>query len=356
MTGTYDSYASILEESTKSQQIFPNNASQSESQSVTAQSSQAHLGKRNQPNTAVQPHEGTGVSDFDKMANRPTTRSLTNLQKQLLAPEVSPKPKAPARVFSKPPPRTISRGKSAKQKPTKTPQTRKTKKPVNRVTSNPSQRVLTTKPSKSPRDSVVMAKLAQMMKTVSGKPKTAQERKQVPRGGRRLATRQLQMQNELEQSVSRQSQQSNLEVKAEAFSSQSSKEKSASQSSSQKFRSRVLRSSTKPKPKKRIPDEDEASLPRFKCSSSSSSSTPERRPAPARPAYSYKKKNTSSSKSSGNRGKYRKYSKEQKDKAILLALKENSYIKAGDIMKINPKNIKRWVTSGTTRRTGRRWR
>ena len=352
LTGTYDQQSPSTQEN---KLVHPKQSGAVDSHSLSAQSSQAKLGKRGQHPPAV-PSEGMRASEFEKLANRPTTRWLTNMQKRLLTPEVQPKPKTAAKIFVRPPPRPPSKSQSAKQ-PVRLSKQTKPKRPAPRAIPKPQARVIPTKPSKSPRDTLVMAKLNQMLKAGTAKGNKPQARRPASRGGRRGSHRVVHMHNQTKHSESQSPQRSKIEVKAEASSSRSAEQATSQdgsdsrQNSSDKVGNPVLRSCTKSR--KATREEDVTSLPRFKCSSSSSSSSPERRPAPAQRYSSSKKKRGSNSRTSSGRGKYRKYSKEQKDRAILLALKENSYIKAAEIMKINAKNIKRWVTSGTTRRTGR---
>ena len=54
------------------------------------------------------------------------------------------------------------------------------------------------------------------------------------------------------------------------------------------------------------------------------------------------------------RGPYRRYSENDKRKAINTALKLQSEIKAADILSIPIKNLKRWIKNGPVRRKGGR--
>lgn len=327
----------------------------------------AVLGKRSPvPQVSASPMEGAFCIKSDLLANRPTTRALTKMQKAILYPTLPPPPVTPKR----PPPRSAPRGKvSTKSRPAKaTPVyqkalTLKAKLQAKRQQTPPKAYSPTpaasrqAKSIKSPKFAVLKSAMARMNISKAALKREAADRMRLgPLNRPPHHTAYHRNTYGRTKSPSRQSQSSSrLSIKEEQRSSRPTEpdQRSASQNSDAP-RNRVLRSATKQRPKKKPQELDDTSLPRFKGSSTSSSSSSlhYKRTARKTASVSHRKKN-SSSRSVGSRGQYRKYTKEAKDRAIMIALRENSYIKAAEITKINPKNIKRWVTSGTSRRKGR---
>jgi hypothetical protein len=282
-------------------------------------------------------------AEFDLYSNRPTTRSLTNMQKQLLKPAAPAKHPMVVRATLHKTPLSSKRGgkkvsgrNSYKASP-HAPNTKSTGRQLSR-------------PVKSPRSSMVRANLGNSKAQLgSQQVKPAKMIYKIPRGGSQAGKRQPYSRPRAASTISiiTLSAKDDLGVKEEEASSAGSEENSTpaedkTSPSCFKPNRRVLRSNKR--------QDDRHALPTFRCEDDESSSTDSSQPRNHRSARNYR---GYSSRGAGPRGKYRSYSKEDKERAISIAVRENSYNKAAEITKISPKNIKRWVVSGTARQKGR---